>query len=93
MLNHCERLAGRMITSSRKIVNNAYFVVPVEKEGDFIQFEHRVETLITSRKPLKHVNVEDNAEKSLLPNIFPLKHTVSIPQTNIYEKKHIYREY
>lgn len=93
LINHCERFAGRSVTSTRKIINDAYFVAPFEKDGDLIQMEMQAETFITSKKPLGSQKVNFKSEEVELPNLFPLKHTVSIPQCNIYEKKNVYRKH
>ena len=90
-LNHCEKVAGRDTVKTRKIINNAFFVTPIVKNGELIQFELHADTFMVSNKPLTPaLRRHDDAD---LPNIFPLKDTVSIPMTNIYDPKCLYREY
>jgi hypothetical protein len=92
LLLHCERFAGHLITKDRKIINDAFFVVPIEKEGDLIQFEVLAETFVTSKKPTVPVSFRSGSEDMVIPSIFPLKHTVSIPTLNLYQKRNIYRK-
>lgn len=68
-------------------------MTPFEKDGDLIQMEIQAETFISSKKPLSSQKVNFKSEGVELPNLFPLKHTVSMTQTNIYEKKNIYRKF
>lgn len=84
-------MAGRTITSGRKIINDAYFAVTFKKDDDNILLEMNAETFLSSRKGITP-NVENIAEEFELPNLSPVKHTVSIPTTNIYEPQNIYRK-
>jgi large subunit ribosomal protein L37 len=91
LLNHCERFYGRTRAVDRKIVNNAFFVAPFERDGEKIQLELTAETFMTSRKPIAPFKVT-TATDLQLPNIFPLKHTVSIPKVHFYKEQNAYRE-
>lgn len=86
-----EKLSGRSTTSFRKIVNDVEFVVPFEKDDDKISIGIHADTFITSKKPilLDESNPSSNAE---LPNLFPIKHTISLPTTNIYNLRNFYRK-
>lgn len=79
------------MTSGRKIINDAYFVIAFKKDDDNILLEMNAETFISSRKGITPY-VEIIAEDFELPNLSPVKHTVSIPTTNIYEPRNIYRK-
>uniref|UniRef100_U5EPB1 Large ribosomal subunit protein mL37 n=1 Tax=Corethrella appendiculata TaxID=1370023 RepID=U5EPB1_9DIPT len=89
LINHCERLVSRSILNERKIIQNAFFVLPLVKDENLIQLELHADTFMTSSRPLKPVT-EDRMKDSLLPNIFPLKDTITIPMQNIYEIRDIY---
>lgn len=82
-----------MVTKGRGIVNDAFFVVPLQKEGDLIQFEVLAETFVVSKKTIQPVNFGSSSDQMEIPNIFPLKHTVSIPTVNLYQRRMIYREF
>lgn len=90
LLNHCERFQGHIRAAERKTINNAFFVVPFDSRGEQIQLELTAETFMTSRKPIAPFKMEPNTEKEI-PDIFPLKHTVSIPKTNFYKEQNAYR--
>jgi len=92
LINHCERFQGASRAADRKIVNDAVFVAPFTKEGDKIQLELTAETFMTTRKPISPFSVQLTAEQNKLPDIFPLKQTVSIPETHDYKPQNVYRE-
>lgn len=92
-IQECDKLAGKSFASNRKTINDALFVVPIEKDGDVLQLEITADTFLTSKKPISAV--ETNATKfsqNQLPDMFPLKYTISMPQANIYQLRDIYRK-
>lgn len=93
LLNHCERISGRSVTATRRIINDAMFIAPIEKDGDLIQMELLAETLVTSKKPISPFALKIKSEDVELPDLFPLKHTISIPKVNIYQKRSVYRKF
>lgn len=92
LIHHCENLSGQTINSGRRIVNNAFFSVPFEKDGDLIQMEVHADTFITSKKSLQSFEFEGSAEEQELPNLFPIKATITLPTKNIYQSQDIYRK-
>jgi hypothetical protein len=93
LLNHCERFYGHAVAADRKIISDAFFVAPFERDGQQVQLELTTETFMSSRKPIAPIKVQVQPEKDVIPDIFPLKPTVSIPQVNFYEKQNVYREF
>lgn len=91
LLQQCEKLSDVSITSQRKFLNNALFVVPFEKDGNLIQLEKTAETLVVSKQPLKAIENLSKAEDAL-PDIYPLSSNISIDKENIYQIKNIYRK-
>lgn len=91
LLNHCERFQGHILAAERRTVNDSFFAASVENQGELIQFEVTGETFMTSKKPLSSFRMEAESEQ-VIPDIFPLKNTVSIPKTYFYEKRNIYRK-
>lgn len=91
LLNHCERLFGHTKAVDRKTVNDALFVAPFKRANDHIQLELTAETFMLSKKPIAPFEMETQA-KEPLPDIFPLKHTVSIPQVHFYKNQTAYRK-
>jgi hypothetical protein len=92
LLNHCERFHGHTVAADRKIINDAFFVVPFDKDGAQVQFEVTAETFMSSRKPINPFKVQIQPEQAQVPDIFPIKSTVSIPQVNFYKKQNFYRK-
>lgn len=90
-IQECDKLAGKSTALSRNIVKDAFFVVPIEKDGDVLQIEIHAETYLTSKKPIATVHTEITDDQ--LPDLFPLKYTISMPKRNIYQLRNIYREY
>lgn len=90
MLHECEKLAGLSLSAHRKFINDAFFVLPFEKDADLYQFEITAETLMTSNAPLPAVSSYEETE---LPDMFPLKCNISIPAEHLYQPRNIYREF
>lgn len=67
--------------------------MPIEKDGDVLQMELTAETFLTSKKPIAAVSKIEMTETNQLPELFPLKYTISMPRENIYQLRDIYREY
>lgn len=74
-------------------MNDIGFAVPFEKEGDRIRIDIHADTFITSKKPIQldESNTEQTSGREL-PKLFPLKHTISMPTTNMYDVKNFYRK-
>lgn len=89
LLQCCEKLSDSSITSQRKVLNNALFVVPFESDGNFFQFQKTAECFIVSKEPLKTIENVSAAETAL-PDIHPLSSNISIDKENIYQNKNIY---
>lgn len=87
LLFECEKLSGNSVTSRRQIFDNAAFNLSHTKDGDLLQFEVTADTFMTSTKPIEAVKGKYNAE---LPDLYPIKHTITIPKTNIYTTKNSY---
>lgn len=79
------------MTSQRKILENAKFVVPFESDGNLIQFQQTAESFLVSKQPLKPIADVSKAENEL-PDILPLFSNISIEKENIYQIKNIYRK-
>lgn len=92
LLQVCEKFSDASITSQRKILDKALFIVPFEKDGELIQFQKTAESFLVAKQPLKPIENIANAEESL-PDIYPLKSNISIDKENIYQIKNIYRKF
>ncbi|GLG98270.1 Uncharacterized protein GBIM_04853 [Gryllus bimaculatus] len=94
----CEKLVQLCNSWSQKssalfAVNNGRCLVPIEKEGDLIQFDLTLNMALLSSVPHEKFSSqeeEENIYKIDLPDIYPLKHTVSCEKTHFYESKDIF---
>lgn len=73
-------------------MNDVLFVLPIEKDGDLLQLEITADTFLTSKKPIAAVSTTGFVD-DVLPDLFPLKYTISMKKENIYQLRDIYREY
>lgn len=91
LLHLIETTSDYNIVKDRFIFNQLYFSYPFETFGDLIQFRSTTDTVITSSNPLNPI-VSENTENYDLPDLFPLKPTVSLTEENIYVIEDIFRK-
>jgi len=89
LMTHCERFQGQIKAADRKIVNDAFFIVPFERNQKNVQFEITAETLMTSRKPINSFKAQSGGQGEL-PDIFPVAETASIPRAHFYNQQSVY---
>lgn len=90
----CENSADAV--SSRALVQDETVFVPLEKDGDLIQFELTVNFLLNSGIPLPiYANAEEVERTKVipLPDLYPIKHTVTLERENIYQTKNNFRKF
>lgn len=56
-----------------------------------MQFQLSADKLLLSTKPLE-VLTKESVEEIALPDLYPIKHTVTLVPENIYELRNIYRK-
>jgi hypothetical protein len=77
-------------------VQDETIIVPLEKDGDLIQLELTVNFLLNSATPLPvyaDADVVQRTQDIPLPDLYPIKHTVTLEKENIYETKNIFRKF
>lgn len=90
-IQECEKLAGRSVVSDRKVISDALFVVPLEKDGDLLQMEITADAFVTSKKPIEPVLANRTEfSESEIPELTAMKYTISMPKENIYELRNSY---
>ncbi|CAD7091271.1 unnamed protein product [Hermetia illucens] len=82
LLFECEKLHGRSLVFQRRLGNDLKCHIHFSKDDHPLQFDFNIDTIITSKRPLDPVKDRINSD---LPDIFPLKSTISIPVTKKYE--------
>lgn len=82
--------------SSRALVQDETVFVPLEKDGDLIQLELTADFLLNSATPLQAYADADEVQKTRdipLPDLYPIKHTITLEKENIYQLKHVFRKF
>lgn len=92
LLHLIETHADGNIVKERHLSDDLLFSFPFEKYGELIQFQLTTDTLMTSSQPLSPVCVADT-EKYDLPDIYPIKATITLNPQNIYELRTVYRKH
>lgn len=84
---------GTNAVSSRALVQDEIVFVPLEKDGDLIQLELTADFLLNSATPLPTFADADEVQKTRdipLPDLYPVKHTITLEKENIYQIKHVF---
>ncbi|KAL3288344.1 hypothetical protein HHI36_002792 [Cryptolaemus montrouzieri] len=77
------------IVRERFVLNDLFFSYPFEKEDNLIQFQLTGDAVLVSSKPLPPVTLESTENKKL-PDLHPIKYTVTLNEENIYTVENIY---
>ncbi|PSN36555.1 hypothetical protein C0J52_09120 [Blattella germanica] len=91
LVHLCEMACGRSV--GRSLLQNERVCFPFEKDGDLIQLDLTVNFLLNLSKPLpSYASVEEvESTKDIpLPDLYPIKHTVTLTKENIYEIQNIF---
>lgn len=80
-----EKSSDSEVTLSRYILNDIESKTMFEKEDDLIQFQDISHILVTSNTPVKH-DVEKDVTFHEIPDLYPVKHTVTLPPDHFYEE-------
>lgn len=63
-----------------------------DKDEELIQFQDVCNILVTSNKPVKH-DTEKDIPFVEIPDLYPVKHTVTLPMEHFYSETSKYRKY
>ncbi|KAI4467271.1 mitochondrial ribosomal protein l37 [Holotrichia oblita] len=89
LLQLIEVLVEPEVVRNKAIFNDLYFTYPFEKYNDLILFELSGDTLLTSSQPLKRIH-GDNTSYINLPDIQPMKETITLNKEHIYRLQNCY---
>ncbi|KAG6449976.1 39S ribosomal protein L37, mitochondrial [Manduca sexta] len=89
LLQLVEKSSDSDVTQSKYVVNDVESNITFNKEGDLIQFQELSHILVTSNKPVKH-SVENDIPFVEIPDLFPVKHTVTLPPEHFYKEDSSY---
>ncbi|KRF99937.1 uncharacterized protein Dwil_GK27784 [Drosophila willistoni] len=87
LLFEIEKLAGRSVSVRRKLVDNAGFKTSISKDGDLLGFDTKADKLICSTRALSTIKGKFDGD---LPDLYPMKCTISIPKCQIYTEDNLY---
>ncbi|KAH8358492.1 hypothetical protein KR093_000471 [Drosophila rubida] len=87
LLFEIEKLAGRSVTVRRKLIDNVTFQTSLIKDNDLLLFKITGDKLISSARPLDTIKGKFNGD---LPDLYPMKCTVSMPKQHIYTENTFY---
>ncbi|XP_064540659.1 large ribosomal subunit protein mL37-like [Drosophila montana] len=82
-----EKLCGRSATLSRKLTDYVTFQTSLSKDSDLLAFTITGDKLISSSRALNAVKGKFNGE---LPDLYPVKCTVSMQKQHIYTENNFY---
>lgn len=91
LLQLIEVLVEPDVVRNKALFNDLYFTYPFEKFKDLILFELSADTLLTSSQPLKKIHGDDTTSIAL-PDIQPMKETISLKREHIYRLQNCYRK-
>lgn len=80
------------VTQNKYVVNDVESLSVFDKEDDLIQFQDVSNILVTSEKPLKHDLNESDIPFIEIPDMYPVKHTVTLPPQHFYSERSQYRK-
>ncbi|XP_014372193.2 39S ribosomal protein L37, mitochondrial [Papilio machaon] len=91
LLQLIERCSDFELTQTRYALNDVECKTVFDKDDDLIQFQDVSNILVTSNSPLKHdIMNEKNIPFVEIPDLYPIKHTVTLPPEHFYDEKSIY---
>lgn len=92
MLQLVERISDIDVTQNKYVVNDVECSTVFDKENELIQFQDVSNILVTSNKPLKHEINNKDTQFIEIPDLYPIKHTVTLPKHHFYNEYSIYRK-
>ncbi|XP_017133446.1 39S ribosomal protein L37, mitochondrial [Drosophila elegans] len=87
LLHETEKLAGRSVSMRRKLIDNATFKTSINKDGDLLGFSINAEKVVFANRAIEAVKGKFEGD---LPDLYPMKTTISIPKHHIYQTNNFY---
>lgn len=87
-----EKCSDFELSQSRFVLNDVETKTVFDKEDDLIQFQNVSNILVTSENPLNYNIRENNITFAAIPDLYPVKHTVTLPPEHFYNEESIYRK-
>lgn len=98
LIQLCEFACGNSTDAvlGRAVVQDETVFVPFEKDGDLIQLELTVNFMLNSAAPLPLYADADEVQGTQdipLPDLYPIKHTITLEKENIYQIRNVFRKF
>ncbi|CAH2045360.1 unnamed protein product, partial [Iphiclides podalirius] len=90
LLQLVEKCSDFELSQTRFVTNDVETKTVFNKEDDLIQFHNISNILVTSEKPLSHDIKERDIPFAEIPDLYPIKHTITLPPEHFYEQTSIY---
>ncbi|KAH8382714.1 hypothetical protein KR009_004906 [Drosophila setifemur] len=87
LLHEIEKLAGRSVSVRRKMIDNAFFKASLTKDGDLYGFALTAEKVVFANRAIEAIKGKFEGS---LPDLYPMKSTISIPKQHIYLTDNLY---
>ncbi|XP_032578899.1 39S ribosomal protein L37, mitochondrial [Drosophila sechellia] len=87
LLHESEKLAGRSVSVQRKLIDNASFKTSLSRDGDLLGFSINAEKVVFANRAIESVKGKFEGD---LPDLYPMKSTISIPKYHIYRTENLY---
>ncbi|KAH8306456.1 hypothetical protein KR018_011842 [Drosophila ironensis] len=87
LLQEAEKLAGHAVSSRRKLVDNAPFRASISKDDSQLGFEVTAEKVVFANRAIEAIKGKFDGN---LPDLYPMKSTISIPKEHIYVTNNFY---
>lgn len=91
LVSACDQVAGTKAALNKRVTENAYFAVPVKKNGKIVRLETTINHLVLSSQSTKLGKGSPQAEMPQVAYIHPLAFDASLYQ-NTHEMELIYRK-
>lgn len=92
LLHLIERSSDIESTQSKYVVNDVESQSVFDKDDELIQFQDVSNILVTSTKPVQHEFNEKDIPFIEIPDLYPVKHTITLPKEHFYGTSK-YRKY
>ncbi|XP_016931425.4 large ribosomal subunit protein mL37 [Drosophila suzukii] len=87
LLHETEKLAGRSVSIRKRFIDNATFKTSLNKDGDLLGFSINAEKVVFANRAIEAIKGKFEGD---LPDLYPMKTTISIPKRHIYQTENFY---
>ncbi|XP_049877666.1 39S ribosomal protein L37, mitochondrial [Pectinophora gossypiella] len=86
LMHLVEKSSDAETSQSKYVLNDVAYNTVFDKEDDLIQFQDISNILVTSNQPVKYQLNEKDIPFIEIPDLYPVKHTVTLPVEHFYNE-------